>query len=140
MRQGSGELGFQDRKLRDGELTWDDTRDLLALNWAGVTWLYPGDSKGGVTEPRKFGTGWDVMTSVIAVGNFMKPIPPVPPTVVANAAVGEPSSYLLSRDDSGGLTLYPGNGRGGVLLAVQAGSGWGSMTALVSVGDMTGSG
>jgi hypothetical protein len=45
---------------------------------------------------------------------------------------------VVSRDSSGRLWLYRGNGTGGFLPRTQAGSGWNSMTSIVSPGDLNG--
>jgi len=47
---------------------------------------------------------------------------------------------LVSRDTAGLLWLYPGNGAGRFLSRRQMGSGWNSMTAIVTPGDVTGDG
>lgn len=45
---------------------------------------------------------------------------------------------VVSRDSSGRLWLYRGNGTGGFSSQVQAGSGWNGMTSIVSPGDFSG--
>ena len=47
---------------------------------------------------------------------------------------------VVSRDSSGRLWLYRGNGTGGFLGKTLAGSGWNSMTSIVSPGDFSGDG
>jgi hypothetical protein len=47
---------------------------------------------------------------------------------------------LITRDATGVLWLYRGDGTGGFLAAVNLGSGWNGLTALASPGDMTGDG
>ena len=47
---------------------------------------------------------------------------------------------LVSRDTTGKLWLYPGNGTGGFNPRVQIGSVWNTMTAIVGVGDFNGDG
>jgi FG-GAP-like repeat/Bacterial Ig-like domain len=47
---------------------------------------------------------------------------------------------LITRDASGTLWLYRGNGTGGFLPRTKMGSGWNSMTAIISAGDFSGDG
>jgi hypothetical protein len=63
-------------------------------------------------------------------------------TVVANKGdfTGDGHADVLTRDASGRLYLYPGNGTGGFLPRVTYGYGWNAMTALVTVGDWNGDG
>lgn len=42
---------------------------------------------------------------------------------------------MVSRDSGGRLWLYPGNGAGGFLARTQIGTGWNSMTSIVTAGD-----
>lgn len=48
---------------------------------------------------------------------------------------GDSKADLISTDTSGRLWLYPGNGKGGFAAKKQIGSGWTSMTSVVSAGD-----
>ena len=45
---------------------------------------------------------------------------------------------VVSRDSTGTLWLYPGNGNGGFLPRTKMGAGWGSMTSIISAGDFNG--
>jgi hypothetical protein len=45
---------------------------------------------------------------------------------------------LVSRDTAGVLWLYRGNGTGGFLAKTKIGTGWNSMTAIISTGDFNG--
>jgi len=47
---------------------------------------------------------------------------------------------LVARDETGKLWLYPGSGTGGFLSRRQIGTGWNTMTAIVTPGDVTGDG
>ncbi|KRE47545.1 hypothetical protein ASG92_09890 [Arthrobacter sp. Soil736] len=53
---------------------------------------------------------------------------------------GDGKADVLARDNGGVLWLYQGNGRGGWLGRVKAGSGWNGMTSIVGPGDMNGDG
>lgn len=62
------------------------------------------------------------------------------PTPIKNDFNGDRKTDVLSRDGSGVLWLYPGDGAGGWLPPVQVGSGWNVMTALIAPGDFNGDG
>ena len=51
---------------------------------------------------------------------------------------GDDRADVLARDAGGLLWLYPGNGSGGWLARWQVGSGWNSMSAILSPGDFNG--
>lgn len=51
---------------------------------------------------------------------------------------GDGRADLITRDASGTLWLYRGNGTGGFLPRTKMGSGWNGMTAIISAGDFTG--
>ncbi|HSP75109.1 MAG TPA: FG-GAP-like repeat-containing protein [Cryobacterium sp.] len=53
---------------------------------------------------------------------------------------GDGRADVLARDAGGLLWLYPGNGSGGWLARSQVGSGWNSMTVILSPGDFNGDG
>lgn len=63
-----------------------------------------------------------------------------PPVLTANTTVGEPASYLLARDLSGVLWIYPHNGAGAFGTPGQVGSSWNSMNSFFSAGDFDGDG
>ncbi|MBT2552787.1 S8 family serine peptidase [Arthrobacter sp. ISL-5] len=60
--------------------------------------------------------------------------------VAAGDLSGDGKADVLARDNGGVLWLYQGNGRGGWLGRVKAGTGWNGMTAIVGSGDMNGDG
>jgi hypothetical protein len=53
---------------------------------------------------------------------------------------GDECTDLVARDTAGALWLYPGDGAGGFLARSQIGTGWNSMTAIVTPGDVNGDG
>jgi hypothetical protein len=53
---------------------------------------------------------------------------------------GDGHADLMSRDSSGYLWLYPGNGHSGWLTPKRFGTGWNAMTALLGPGDFNGDG
>jgi FG-GAP-like repeat len=130
---GTYRSGFQPRRLigrgwqaRDlitmtGDWTGDGRPDLVARNPAtGELWLYAGTGSGGFLNWRVIGRGWQVMDALLSPGDWD----------------GDGHADLLARTRSDGrLLLYSGDGRGGFLGgAVQVGSGWKVMTALVATG------
>ena len=60
--------------------------------------------------------------------------------VAAGDLSGDGKPDVLARDNGGVLWLYQGNGRGGWLGRVMAGTGWNGMTSIVGSGDMNGDG
>jgi hypothetical protein len=48
---------------------------------------------------------------------------------------GDGRADIVSRDSSGTLWLYRGNGTGGFLARTKVGTGWNSMTSIISTGD-----
>ena len=48
---------------------------------------------------------------------------------------GDGRADIVSRDSSGTLWLYRGNGAGGFLARTKGGTGWNSMTSIISAGD-----
>ena len=60
--------------------------------------------------------------------------------VAAGDLSGDGKADVLARDNGGVLWLYQGNGRGGWLGRVMAGTGWNGMTSIVGSGDMNGDG
>lgn len=53
---------------------------------------------------------------------------------------GDGDGDLLSRDTTGRLYLYPGNGRGGFTPRRAYGTGWNAITTMTMTGDVTGNG
>jgi hypothetical protein len=52
---------------------------------------------------------------------------------------GDGRADLVARTPANGkLWLYPGNGKGGFLSRVRIGTGWNTMTAIMSPGDLNG--
>jgi hypothetical protein len=107
-----------------GDFTGDQRADLLAREAAtGYLWLYPGNGAGGWQLRTRIGLGWNVMSSLIGVGDFNS----------------DGRSDVLAREAATGyLWLYPGNGSGGWLPRVRVGSGWNIFGPVMSPGDLTG--
>jgi hypothetical protein len=87
----------------------------------GYLWLYPGNGTGGWLPRVRVGSGWNGYSAIIGAGDFN----------------GDTKTDVLAREAATGyLWLYPGNGTGGWLPRVRVGSGWNTMTAVMSPGDL----
>ncbi|MEN2739438.1 VCBS repeat-containing protein [Microbacterium sp. X-17] len=104
----------------------DGHPDVMARDAAGGLQLYRGDGSGGWGRPAatQVGSGWNLMTAVIAPGDFN----------------GDGHPDLLARDSAGALWLYPGDGSGGWGTRSLVGTGWNIMRSIIAVGDFTGDG
>ena len=109
-----------------GDVTGDGALDVLALERAtGDLWLYPGNGRGGWLARQRAGVGWNVMNSLVGVGDF----------------TGDQRPDLLAREAATGyLWLYPGNGAGGWQPRTRIGTGWNVMSSLTGIGDFNGDG
>lgn len=107
-----------------GDFNGDGKTDVLSRDSAGVLWLYPGNGKSGFLARVRLGSGWHVMTSIVAPGDVNSD--------------GKPD--VLARDSAGVLWFYPGNGKSGFFARVRLGSGWNAMTWLVGPGDFNSDG
>ena len=89
------------------------------------------------------GAGYDGPTGLGTPNGVASLTAGTPPAVPAVGDFnGDAHADVLARDTSGALFLYRGNGASGWLnpAAVQVGSGWNGMTAIVSPGDFNGDG
>jgi hypothetical protein len=100
-----------------GDFNGDGFVDLIARDNLGWLWLYRGNGDGGFISGRLgCGLGWQNFTALVAPQDFN----------------GDGYVDALARTSSGYLYLYPGNGTGWWKQAKLIGSGWNSMTAIVS--------
>ncbi len=101
---------------------WDN--DVLArVAPTGDLRLYAGTGRGALTAGVRIGGGWKGMSALETPGDVD----------------GDGLLDVLAREAStGSLWLYPGNGAGGWLPRVRIGTGWNSMTAVASAGDLNG--
>ncbi|WP_329086272.1 MULTISPECIES: FG-GAP-like repeat-containing protein [unclassified Streptosporangium] len=102
--------------------------EIITRDAAGVLWLIPGRSDGGLSTRAQAGTGWNSMNALAGYGDY----------------TGDGKNDLLARTTTGTLYLYPGTGSivANQILGtrVSAGTGWEAYTALVSTGDNNGDG
>jgi serine protease len=80
--------------------------------------VFPRDGHGGWLTRMKFGTGWNILTSVAGVGDM---------TLDGKADV-------LASDTSGVMRLHAGNGAGEARSAVPFLSGWAGCNSLIGMG------
>jgi hypothetical protein len=107
-----------------GDFNGDGHRDILAIDAAGVLWLYRSDGRLEWLPPIQVSSGWETATSVFSAGDFN----------------GDGTQDLFSVDAAGLLWLHANDGHGVLAPAVQVGRGWGMFTAIFSPGDFTGDG
>jgi FG-GAP-like repeat/WD40-like Beta Propeller Repeat len=112
-----------DAASRLSDFNRDGSTDLLARDTAGRLWVYPGNGAGGFLSRHQMGTGWSIMTALVAPGDV----------------TGDGNADVLGRDTAGRLWLYPGNGANGLSTRRQIGSGWGTYT-ITNAGNINGAG
>ncbi|MEU7112183.1 VCBS repeat-containing protein [Streptomyces sp. NPDC046182] len=104
------------------DLTGDGRTDLVAIDRAGVLWLYEGT--GQTNRPfearERIGTGWSIYDQLVAVGNL----------------AGGPAGDLVARDRNGVLWLYLGRGDGTFVQRTRIGGGWQTYSQLIGAGDV----
>ncbi len=119
-RIGVGWQGFS-TLLGPGDVNGDLIVDLVARSADGSLWLYAGAGGGGVRNGVRIGAGWNVMNTLVAPGDWD----------------GDGRVDLIGRRAfDGSLLLYAGTGNGGFAKAVQIGSYWNRLTAIIGAGDV----
>lgn len=110
--------------IAPGDWNGDGRPDLLTRRTNGALYLHAGLSGGGFDKAgRQIGTGWNVMSQVVAAGDWL--------------GTGVPGLVALNRS-TGRIWLYPGDGRGGFGVPLQLASGASSVDMIVSVGQWAG--
>ncbi|TGJ97748.1 hypothetical protein DLJ96_07460 [Actinotalea fermentans ATCC 43279 = JCM 9966 = DSM 3133] len=110
--------------IAPGDWNGDGRPDLLTRRTNGALHLHAGLPGGGFDKAgRQVGTGWSVMSQVVAAGDWL--------------GTGVPGLIALNRS-TGLVWLYPGDGRGGFGVPFQIGSGASSVDMIVSVGQWAG--
>ncbi len=123
----------------------DGHPDVMAWDAAGTLLLYPGNGKGGWLPEYKIGAGWNEMPTIVGDGVVKGDTPPaaavLPPTAPTPPVPSvDPALFVLARENSGALWMYPGAGNGGWSARLLVGSGWSVFTSLLRVGDFNGDG
>ncbi|WP_069465896.1 FG-GAP repeat domain-containing protein [Actinacidiphila rubida] len=107
-----------------GDLTGDGHADLLARDTTGVLWLYKGTGKPSAPFAARIriGAGWNSYNLLTQAGDI----------------TGDGHPDLLARDTTGALWLYQGTGNATAPYAarVRIGTGWGTYTHIVGIGDL----
>lgn len=108
-----------------GDFNGDGRADVLAVDNAGVLWLWRGTGTGTLEpDPIRAGTGWGSMTWIAAVGDLD----------------GDGRADLMARDTAGRLWSYNGDGTRSFSSRALIGTSWQTMTSIVPMPDMTGDG
>jgi hypothetical protein len=106
----------------------DGPADVLAVHPDGRLLMYRATAAGRFAAGggRPIGTGWGSFTALLAPGDWS----------------GDGKPDLLARNSGGALLMYRGNGAGGFLNGhgEPIGSGWQSLTALLTPRDWNGDG
>ncbi len=105
-----------------GDLDKDGIAEVIGRRPGGELWLYPGSP--AAANPRRIGTGWQVMNLLAAAGDL----------------TGDSVPELLARDISGNLWAYPMTSTGGFAKRYLLGSGFSGMSSIVGVGSWDGPG
>ncbi|GGP78372.1 FG-GAP repeat domain-containing protein [Streptomyces melanogenes] len=112
--------------LSPGNLAGARESDILAVDKAGVMWMYLGYNDGRVTARTKVGGGWGQYTEIAGQGDLN----------------GDGRTDIVARDKAGVLWLYTGNGNRNDPFnnRVKIGGGWNTYNRLLSIGDLDGDG
>ncbi|MGW8761861.1 FG-GAP-like repeat-containing protein [Streptomyces sp. NPDC055815] len=105
-----------------GDIDRDGYTDVLGRNVIGQLWTGHGFSSTG--SPLLIGSGWGAMSTLVRHGDYD----------------GDLNEDVFTRDRSGVLWFYPGNGKGWFKPRLKVGSGWNTMRNLAATGDLTGDG
>ena len=121
---GSG-WGVLDDIVLTQDVTGDGHADIIARNpSANGLLVYRGTGRGGFLDRTARGSGWNVMTQLIAAGD----------------RTGDRRPDLLAVRTDGALVLYPGDGRGWFEAGRVVGTGFTAYRSLTVTGDLTGDG
>jgi FG-GAP-like repeat len=107
------------------DLTGDGNADIVAVSpvTTGLR-VYAGDGRGGFAGVTSKGSGWQVMTRLVASGD----------------RTGDGRSDLLAVRQDGSLVLYVGDGAGWFASQRVVGAGFGAYRSVTDAGDVDGDG
>ncbi|MEU6248132.1 VCBS repeat-containing protein [Glycomyces sp. NPDC047010] len=103
----------------------DGRDDVLATDYSGVLWLYPGAADSRLGSRVKIGTGWNSMREVTAAGDLDH---------------DGRADLLAIRKSDNCMYFYAGKGNGSFNSGVKVGCGWGGYNSATAVGDFNGDG
>ncbi len=107
------------------DLTGDGWADIVAVRPAsGALRVYRGNGRGGFAGVEERGSGWNVMTRLVAGGD----------------RTGDGRADLLAVRTDGSLVLYEGDGAGWFRAGRVLATGFGAYRALTDAGDVNGDG
>ncbi|MER7761804.1 FG-GAP-like repeat-containing protein [Streptomyces sp. NPDC097619] len=108
--------------LSPGTLGGAKEADILAVDKAGVLWLYLGYVDGRVTSRIKVGAGWGGFTQIAGQGDLTM----------------DGKADIVARDKAGVLWLYAGTGNPKAPFAAKKkiGAGWNGFDRVFSIGDL----
>lgn len=111
-----------DKVLSPGNLGGAPEADLMAVDKAGVMWVYLGYPDGRVSDRVRIGANWDQYTEIAGQGDL----------------TGDGKPDIVARDKAGTLWLYKGTGDYKAPFEPRAkiGGGWNMYDRLLSVGDL----
>jgi hypothetical protein len=107
------------------DVSHDGYPDVLARRPDGSLWLRPGKATGGFGPLTVFGSGWQIMDSIVMPGDWND---------------DGADDVMARRASTGSLWLYAGDGQGRLRRPIQIGTGWKIMNMIIAPGDFDGDG
>ncbi|WP_052230457.1 VCBS repeat-containing protein [Streptomyces sp. CT34] len=121
-----GGWNIYDKVLSPGDLGGNTESDIMAIDKAGVMYVYLAHSDGRLTGRTAIGGGWGQYTQIAGQGDL----------------TGDGKADIVARDKSGVLWLYKGTGNWKAPFEPRQkiGGGWNRYDSLLSTGDVDGDG
>ncbi|MFI0975700.1 FG-GAP repeat domain-containing protein [Streptomyces sp. NPDC021093] len=112
--------------LSPGNLGGAAEADVMAVDKAGVMWVYLAYPDGRVAQRVQIGGGWQQYSEIAGQADL----------------TGDGKADIVARDKSGTLWLYQGTGnyKAPFQARTQIGGGWNTYDRLLSIGDLDGDG
>ncbi|MGW1766888.1 FG-GAP repeat domain-containing protein [Streptomyces sp. NPDC002073] len=108
--------------LSPGNIGGGAASDLIAVDKAGVLWLYTAYADGRVSPRVRIGAGWGDFTEIAGQDDL----------------TGDGKADIVARDKAGALWLYPGTGSYKAPFGARkkVGAGWNTYNRVLSIGDL----